>query len=105
MPANQLVADCRECIDDRELAEIRSDLCEEHAFEDVIANLFAQRRIVAPFDGVDDFVRFFEYEMAQRLEGLFAVPGAAVRTAERGHDLYQPDELERWSRHEGLDAR
>ena len=66
------------------------DLREEHALEDQVADLAAQRVGVAAIDRVEHFVRFLEQEAAQRFERLLAIPRAAVRAAQARHDI---DEL------------
>ena len=72
-----------------EQSALGRDLCEEHPFEDVVADLLTQRVHVAALDGVDHFVRFFEHEMRQRFERLLAIPRTAVRRPQRPHDVHQ----------------
>ena len=63
------------------------DLREEHAFEDQVADLAAQRVGVAAVDRVEHLVRLLEHEAAQRLERLLAIPRAALRAAQPRHDV------------------
>ena len=62
----QLLDDRPQRVVHREVSALGCDLREEHALEDVIADLLAQRVHVAALDRVDHFVRFFEHEMRQR---------------------------------------
>ena len=64
---------------------------EDHLKEE-IAELLAQSLPVAGVDGVDHLARFLEHVLAERLERLLAVPGAAARREELPHDAHEPDE-------------
>ncbi len=78
VPANELVRDRLQRVGDAKCPHVGRDLCEKHPFEDVIANLFPQRLEVVAFNGIDNFVGFFEDELPERLERLFAIPGTPV---------------------------
>src|SRR6516165_5115024 len=91
--ADELVGDALERIGEREMARFRFELRQEHGFEDEVAQFFAKRGMIVPVYGVDDLIALLEDEGFQRVDGLFAIPGAAVRAAERGHDFEEADEL------------
>ncbi len=91
--ADQLVADGAQRVGDAEGASIGRDLREEDAFENVVADLFAKRLEIVVLDGLDDFVRFLEDELAQRLKRLLAIPRTAVRGSQGRHDLDKAREL------------
>ena len=58
------------------LPVVRFDLRQEHAFEEQVADLAAQRVVIAAIDRVEHLVGFFEHESAQRLDRLLAIPRA-----------------------------
>ena len=55
-------------IGDREAPVVRFDLREEHALEEQIADLAAQRVVVVAVDRVEHLVGLLEHEAAQRLD-------------------------------------
>ena len=69
------------------------DLSEEYPFEQQVADFAAQIVVVAAVDRVEHLVCLFEHEASQGLEGLLAVPWAAVRAAQARHDVGQLLEL------------
>ena len=60
---------------------------EEHLQQEV-AKLILQVGPGAAFDGVEDLVGLLQCVPLDGVEGLFAVPGAAVRPTQAGHDRY-----------------
>ena len=66
-------------IRDREAALVGRDLREEHALEEQIADLAAQRVVVAAIDRVEHFVRFLQHERPQRLESSARDPTGSRR--------------------------
>jgi len=74
-------------------ASVGFELCEKHRFEHEVAELIAQVRVIVAVDRLEHFVRFFEDERLERVDRLFAVPRAAARSAQRGHDLDEPREF------------
>lgn len=62
----------------------------EDGLEDEVAQFFTEVGEVFAVNGVEDFVGLFESVFFDGFEGLFAIPGAAVRGAEAGHDVNQP---------------
>ncbi len=51
-----------------------------------VAEFFSKVRKVPALNGVEDFVGFFEGIFADGVEGLLAIPGAAVRGTKARHD-------------------
>jgi hypothetical protein len=66
---------------------VRRDLGKENTLEEEIAHLLFQRAQIVTFNRLEHFVRFFEHERRERLQRLFAVPGAAFWRAQRSHDV------------------
>ena len=85
--ADQLGVNRAQRIGDGELSGVGADLRQEHALEDQVADLSAQRGGVAAIDRVEHLVGFFQQERAQRLDRLLAIPGAALRSAQPRHDV------------------
>ena len=93
MPAHELVGDQLQRIGNLEVSRLRLELGEEHRLEDEVAQLLAERGVVVPVDRLEHFVRFLEHERLQRVDRLFPIPRTPVGSAQRRHDLDQPDEL------------
>ena len=70
-----------------ELAGLRAELRQQHALEDQVADLLAERRAVARVDRLQHLVGLLEHEGPQRLQRLLAVPRAAVRRAQARDDV------------------
>ena len=62
-------------------AGVEDDLQQE------VAELFCEVGVVAALDGVEDLVGLFQSVFSNRVEGLFAVPGAAAGAAQPSYDL------------------
>ena len=90
MTAHELVADRVDRVADREVAGFLADARQEDGLEQEVAELFAEVRRLAAFDRLEHLVGFLEHERAQRGVRLLAVPRAAVRRAQRAHDLDEP---------------
>jgi hypothetical protein len=67
-----------EYIGNGEVALVGRHLRIEQHLEQQIAQLFCQVRKVAPLNGVEDLVGFFEGVLANGVEGLLAVPRATT---------------------------
>ena len=87
MPAHELVADGVDGVADREVAGFLADARQEHGLEQEVAELFAEVRRLAALDRLEHLVGFLEHERTQRGVRLLAVPRAAIRRAQRAHDL------------------
>src|SRR5215469_2722375 len=86
MAADEFSVQMIEDIRDGETALVGGHFGVEEDLQQQVAEFFGQVREVAPFDGVEYFVGLFKRVLADRVECLFAVPGATVRSAEALHD-------------------
>ncbi len=68
-------------------------LRDEHRLEHEIAEFLTQCVVVVAVDRLEHLVGFLEHKRLQRIDGLFAVPRAAVWTAKPGHDFDEPHEF------------
>ena len=84
MAADQLVVQVVEHIGNGEVAVVGRHLGIEEDLQQQVAQLFGQVRPVAPLDGVEDLVGLLQRVLADRVEGLLAVPRAAVRARAAG---------------------
>ena len=80
-------------VGDREMPGLGLELRQEHRLEHEVAELLAERVVVVAVDGLEHFVGLLEHERLQRVDRLLAIPRAAVRAAQRGHDLDEAGEL------------
>ena len=87
MTPHQLVGHGSQRIGDREMSLLRLELGEKDGLEHEVAQLFAERRVIVPVDGIEHFVGLLEHERLQRIDGLLAIPRTALRAAKRGHNL------------------
>src|SRR5439155_25594562 len=94
--AHQLVGHARQRIGDGEVPRFGLELCQEYRLENMIAELLTERGMIVPIDRVEHFVRFLEQEGLQRVDRLFAIAGAPVGPAKRGHDPDESVELFHW---------
>ena len=85
MAADQFVGDVTRHLVEIERAAFAAQLAMEDDLQQQIAEFLGQFMIIARFDGIDQFVDFFDRMPAQRTMILFPVPGAAVRRAQLGH--------------------
>ena len=85
--ADELGVDGVERVGEGEVAFFGGHLGEEDGLEDEVAELVAEVDPVAAIDGVEDLVGLFERVGLDGVEGLFAVPGAAIGRAKAGHDV------------------
>ena len=88
--ANQLVDDRLDRVGDRKTPFLFADLRQEHGFEQEVAELVLEGRVVVAIERIEQLIRLLQHERAQRLHSLLLVPRAAMLGAQRAHDL---DEL------------
>ena len=86
MAANHFFVNFGDYVGDAEAAFFVSDLGMEKDLEKEVAKFFSEFGVIGAVEGVEDFVGFFDEIGAEGGVGLFAVPGATVRSAEAGHD-------------------
>ena len=67
MSADQLLADRRDRIADREAAFLFADLCQEHRLEQEIAELVPHGVVIVAVERVEQLVGFLQHERPQRL--------------------------------------
>src|ERR1700677_4807075 len=89
VPAQQLVAYRTGHRLEIEMLRLARDLRMKHHLKQQITELVLEVEHVAAFDGVGDFVSLFDGVRRNAREGLFPVPGAAIRGAQTRHDLEQ----------------
>ena len=85
----QLVGDGPYGVSGGEQTALGGHLREKHTFKNVVANFFLKGRHVPALDGIDDFVRFLENVVRQRLECLLPIPRTPFRRAERPHHRHE----------------
>ncbi len=88
---------CGDRVVDVERAFLARDLGEEHRLQKKVAQLFRESAAIIAIDRVDDLVRLFHDERLEAGQRLFAIPGATVWTAKRGHQMNEL--IERALRH------
>jgi hypothetical protein len=86
VPANEFVGDALDRVRDAEVPGLRTELCDEHGFEQEIAQLFFESGHVVRLDRVQQFAGFLENVRAKRLQRLLAIPRTAIRAAQPMHD-------------------
>ena len=86
MPAHQLAIQMVQHLGNGEMALVGRHLRIKQHLQQQIAQFLGQVRKVAPLNGVEDLVGLFQRVFADGIEGLFAVPGAAVGRAQPRHD-------------------
>src|SRR5450432_1755119 len=89
VPPGQLLVDGIERVVDAEQVLLRGHLSIENSLQEEVAEFFGQAGPIAPVDSVQHFVRLFEREGFDAVEGLLAVPRAAARRAQTCHDSDQ----------------
>ena len=87
---NELVDDARDDVVDAEAGLGAGQLGLEDDLEKEVAELLAKVPHVLRLDGVDHLARLLEHVLAERVERLLAVPGAAARTEEPLHQPHEP---------------
>ena len=92
MALDQLGRDFLQRVGDGKGAEVGRDLREKDTLEDMIADLLAERSEIPSLDRLDDFIRFLQHELAQRLKRLLAIPRTPSRRSEDRHDVNQTSE-------------
>jgi hypothetical protein len=58
----------------------------EQHLEKEVAEFFGEFGVIAGLEGVENFVGFFDEIGSERSVSLFAIPGAASRGTELGHE-------------------
>ena len=86
MTAHELAIQMVKHLGDREAALVRCHLCIKQHLQQQVAEFFGKMRKVSPLDGVEDLVGLFERVLTNGIESLLAVPGAATRRTQSGHD-------------------
>ena len=84
--ANHFLVNFVDDVGDGEAAFFLCDLGVEENLEKQVAEFFAELGVVGGFEGVKDFVGFFNKIRAKSGVSLFAVPRAAARRAEARHE-------------------
>ena len=84
--ANHLLVDFPDHVSYGEAAFFLSDLGVEQHLEKEVAEFFGEFGVIAGLEGIEDFVGFFDEIGSERSVSLFAIPGAAARGTEAGHD-------------------
>ncbi len=83
---DQLAIEPGDHLVNRELPCLGGHLRIEKHLQQQVAELLAKVRGVLPLNGVQHFVGFFKGVLADRQRRLLAIPRAAVRPAQTGHD-------------------
>ncbi len=89
MAANHLVGDGSDHAVEVEPAVLRGERRLEHHLEEQVTELVAERLGRTRVDGLDDLVGLFDHVSAQGLQGLRAIPGAALGREQGRHQLGQ----------------
>ena len=84
--ANHFLVNFADDVGDGEAALFLCDLGVEENLEKQVAEFFGELGVVGGFEGVEDFVGFFDKIRAKSGVSLFAVPGAAAGRAEARHE-------------------
>ena len=84
--ADHFLVDFTDNVVDSEAALFVGDLRMEEDLKEKITEFFGELGVVCAIKGVEDFVGFFDEIRAESGVSLFAIPGAAVGSAEAGHD-------------------
>ena len=98
MPPDQLAVDSLDRIGYVKMPGFFRHLRKEDHLEQQVAEFVRQAVPIARVDRVHDLIGLFEQVGLDGVEGLFAIPGAAVRGAQAGHDFDQPREAGRGGR-------
>jgi hypothetical protein len=85
MAANHLFVNFADDVGDVEAAFFVGNLRMEEYLEEKIAKFFGEFGVIGGFEGIQDFVGFFDEVGAESRVGLFAIPWAAAGSAETGH--------------------
>ncbi len=86
VPSNQLAVEMIEDLGNCEVAFVRRHLGVKKHLQQQVAEFFSQVRKVAALDCVEDLIGLFEGVFANRVEGLFAVPGASTGRPQPRHN-------------------
>ena len=89
MAANEFSVQIFSYVTDVEVTGLGGHLRVEEDLEEKIAELILEVGPRAALDGVEDLVGLFERVSFDRVEGLLAVPRAAIRGAQPCHDRYR----------------
>src|ERR1700733_1799487 len=89
MAANEFSVQIFNYVMDVEVTSLGGHLCVEEDLEKKIAELILEVGPGATLDGIEDLVGLLERVSLDRVEGLLAVPGAAIRGAQPCHDRYR----------------
>ena len=86
VPVDELVHDPGDDVVDREPRLRARELRLKDDLKQEISHLFLEDIPMGRVDGVDDLAGLFVHVLAERLEGLFAIPGAPARAQEALHE-------------------
>ena len=99
MPVDQFVGEAIKHVINRKLALVACHLGVEQDLQQQVAKLAGQLLPVAIVDRLQNLICFLDRLWFDGVEGLLAVPRAAVRTAKTGHDCDRALETLTSSRH------
>ena len=88
MAADQLAIEACDHIRDGEVARLARHLGIEEHLQQEIAQFLAKVGPIPPLDGVEDLIALLEGIFPYGVEALLAIPGAAIGTAQPGHDAH-----------------
>ena len=86
--ADQLTVQPGDHIRNGEVTRLARHLRIKEHLQQQIAQLLAKVGPIPPLDGVEDLVAFLQRIFPDAVEALLAIPGAAIGTAQPGHDAH-----------------
>ena len=86
--ADQLAVQAGDHIRDGKVAGLARHLGIKEHLQQKVAQLLAQIAPMPALDGIEDLVAFLEGIFPDGVEALLAIPGAAIGTAQAGHDAH-----------------
>ena len=89
MASNHLAADLGQNVGHMEPALFVADVDQEERVQQQVAQFFRQVLVVLEVDGLNHLVNFAHYLKPQRLQGLFPIPGASIRSPQAGQNVGQ----------------
>ncbi len=69
------------------------ELRHKNGFEKEVAKLFANRLMVVPVDRLEHLVGLLEHVWLERVDRLFAIPGAAIRRPQSRDNVHKPEKF------------
>jgi len=86
MPPHQLAVQVAQHVGNGEMPLVGRHLGIEQHLQKQVAQLLGQVRKIPPLDGVEDLIGLFQRVLADGIEVLLAVPGAAIGSPQPRHD-------------------